>query len=76
VPEIIEENCVGCNLCSYVCPVDECITMERRDDGTQNETWQDYMAKDKAPTSFNDQRGGGVGHHIPEPVTALRKNGK
>jgi dihydropyrimidine dehydrogenase (NAD+) subunit PreA len=25
--EIIEEECVGCNLCVTVCPVEECITM-------------------------------------------------
>ena len=25
--EVIEAECVGCNLCSYVCPVDQCITM-------------------------------------------------
>ncbi|WP_366658330.1 NAD-dependent dihydropyrimidine dehydrogenase subunit PreA [Fodinicurvata sp. EGI_FJ10296] len=25
--EIIEEECVGCNLCMHVCPVDDCITM-------------------------------------------------
>jgi len=25
--EIIEEECVGCNLCMHVCPVDNCITM-------------------------------------------------
>lgn len=73
VPHIIEENCVGCNLCSLVCPVEECITMERRDDGTQHETWKDYMENDKAPTTFNDQRGGGVGHWIPEPASALKK---
>jgi dihydropyrimidine dehydrogenase (NAD+) subunit PreA len=73
VPEIIEENCVGCNLCSYVCPVEECITMVRRDDGTKHETWQDYVAQGKAPDTFDDPRGGGVGHHIPEPASALRK---
>ena len=25
--EVIEEECVGCNLCVSVCPVEECITM-------------------------------------------------
>ncbi len=26
--EIIEEECVGCNLCAHVCPIDNCITMQ------------------------------------------------
>ena len=25
--EVIDDECVGCNLCVSVCPVDECITM-------------------------------------------------
>lgn len=25
--EVIDEECVGCNLCVNVCPVDNCITM-------------------------------------------------
>jgi dihydropyrimidine dehydrogenase (NAD+) subunit PreA len=25
--EVIEAECVGCNLCAHVCPVDDCITM-------------------------------------------------
>lgn len=74
VPEIIEDNCVGCNLCSLVCPVEECITMERRDDASKpRETWSDYNATDKAPTTFNDQRGGGVGHWVPTPADAAAK---
>lgn len=26
--DVIEEECVGCNLCAHVCPVDGCITMQ------------------------------------------------
>jgi dihydropyrimidine dehydrogenase (NAD+) subunit PreA len=29
IPRVDEDECVGCNLCSLVCPVPECITMER-----------------------------------------------
>ena len=25
--EVIEEECVGCNLCAVVCPVEDCITL-------------------------------------------------
>ena len=72
IPEVIEENCVGCNLCSLVCPVEECITMVRRDDGSQDENWKSYLANDKAPTTFNDDRAGGKGHWVPEPKSALK----
>ena len=32
--EVVEEECVGCNLCLHVCPVDGCIEMVRVDDGS------------------------------------------
>jgi len=73
VPSIIEENCVGCNLCSLVCPVEECITMVRKDDGKEFETWKDYNANGKAPTTFDDDRAGGKHHWVPEPSAALKK---
>lgn len=74
VPSIIEDNCVGCNLCSLVCPVENCITMERKDDPTvPAENWIDYMNNGKAPTELNDQRGSGVGHWVPSVADAAAK---
>lgn len=40
IPRVDETECVGCNLCSLVCPVDECITMVRVDNGLQQESWE------------------------------------
>ena len=31
--EVVDAECVGCNLCMHVCPVESCITMERIDKG-------------------------------------------
>ncbi|MFQ5973331.1 MAG: NAD-dependent dihydropyrimidine dehydrogenase subunit PreA [Alphaproteobacteria bacterium] len=39
--EIIEEECVGCNLCMHVCPVEGCITMVPVDNGKPYTTWQE-----------------------------------
>jgi dihydropyrimidine dehydrogenase (NAD+) subunit PreA len=36
-----EEDCVGCNLCSMVCPVDGCITMVEVDTGRPAVTWRE-----------------------------------
>ena len=32
--EVIDEECVACNLCVNVCPVADCITMEQMTPGT------------------------------------------
>ncbi len=31
--EVITEECVGCNLCYQVCPVPDCITMVKEENG-------------------------------------------
>ncbi len=41
--EINEETCVGCNLCSLVCPVDGCITMVERESHIPHMTWREYQ---------------------------------
>ncbi len=38
-----EADCVGCDLCSIVCPVEGCISMVRTDDGTETKTWNELM---------------------------------
>lgn len=36
--EVIDEECVGCNLCVSVCPVEECITMQAMTSGVDPRT--------------------------------------
>ncbi|OYV63288.1 MAG: hypothetical protein B7X01_00445, partial [Acidiphilium sp. 21-62-4] len=39
--EVIEAECVGCNLCHHICPVTGCITMQPQTAGLR-QTWQDH----------------------------------
>jgi dihydropyrimidine dehydrogenase (NAD+) subunit PreA len=45
-PVVREEDCVGCDLCSRVCPVDDCITMVEIDTGRPHTTWN-QLVKEK-----------------------------
>ncbi len=44
IPIVDEAECVGCNLCMLVCPVEGCIRMERVDTGRPKETWEQRAA--------------------------------
>ncbi|MBD5633513.1 MAG: NAD-dependent dihydropyrimidine dehydrogenase subunit PreA, partial [Candidatus Eremiobacteraeota bacterium] len=46
-----EAHCVGCNLCAIVCPVDDCITMARVDDGATTTSWRERMLPVGGPSS-------------------------
>ena len=45
VPRIIDEECVGCNLCALVCPVDNCITMQQINTGKPPMSWNQKTAR-------------------------------
>lgn len=41
--QVIDEECVGCNLCVSVCPVDKCISMEQLKSGVDTRTNQPVL---------------------------------
>lgn len=43
-PFVDEHECVGCNLCQLVCPVDDCITMVEQPMG-QHLSWKEKMRR-------------------------------
>jgi dihydropyrimidine dehydrogenase (NAD+) subunit PreA len=47
VPIVDESECVGCNLCKIVCPVDDCITMTQVDNGHAPATWNEHVTQGK-----------------------------
>jgi dihydropyrimidine dehydrogenase (NAD+) subunit PreA len=40
---IKQDTCVGCNLCSLVCPVSDCISMKEVDTGKPVMSWNQYQ---------------------------------
>jgi dihydropyrimidine dehydrogenase (NAD+) subunit PreA len=40
---IDQDTCVGCNMCSLICPVNGCITMKEVDTGKPPMNWRQYQ---------------------------------
>jgi dihydropyrimidine dehydrogenase (NAD+) subunit PreA len=52
IPRVDEAECVGCNLCWLVCPVEGCITMEQVETGKPRESWEERtQPKKNDPTA-------------------------
>jgi dihydropyrimidine dehydrogenase (NAD+) subunit PreA len=45
--EVIEKECVGCNLCVTVCPVEDCLTLRTLDNEIDQRTNQMIRTDDK-----------------------------
>ena len=45
IPRVDELECIGCNLCALVCPVEGCITMDQVSNGLPSESWEQRVAK-------------------------------
>jgi dihydropyrimidine dehydrogenase (NAD+) subunit PreA len=43
IPRVDEHECVGCNLCWLVCPVENCISMVRVDEGDHPQSWAERV---------------------------------
>lgn len=43
IPKVDEHECVGCNLCWLVCPVEDCISMVRVDKGGHSQSWAERI---------------------------------
>jgi dihydropyrimidine dehydrogenase (NAD+) subunit PreA len=54
IPRVDETECVGCNLCSCVCPVDGCITMVQVETSLKAETWDERTRKAACATPVSE----------------------
>ena len=55
-PRVRQDDCVGCALCFLVCPVEDCISMVRKDDGSVAVTWNELMKQLPQPLTWESLR--------------------
>ena len=55
-PVVRENDCAGCNLCSLVCPVDNCITMLEVDSGRSSITWNELTRQRPQILEWGDMK--------------------
>src|SRR5204863_2960724 len=55
-PVVRQADCVGCALCFIVCPVESCISMTRKDDGSEAVTWNQLMKQLPQPLAWESLR--------------------
>ncbi len=60
IPRVDEHECIGCNLCALVCPVPECITMERVENGLPSQTWEERVNAGTAANADREANTGGL----------------
>ena len=52
IPRVDADECVGCNLCSLVCPVEDCIPMDRVPTSDPPQSWAQRSATQQQETSI------------------------
>ncbi len=62
--EVMEDECVGCNLCVLTCPVENCITMEPLEPGVIDERTGKVVEKDYANWTTHPNNPGRVGETV------------
>jgi dihydropyrimidine dehydrogenase (NAD+) subunit PreA len=63
-PTVREPDCVGCRLCFLVCPVEGCISMVRKDDGSEAVSWNELMKQMPQPITWEALRAFQTKHGI------------
>ncbi len=58
VPWVDETECVGCNLCALVCPVESCISMVEQRRAPNADTWHDRIrdGRDRVPGGLSSTK--------------------
>jgi dihydropyrimidine dehydrogenase (NAD+) subunit PreA len=48
-----QPECIGCNLCFHVCPVEGCIEMIQLNQDAPKVSWNELVARGGTPAGFD-----------------------